>query len=108
METVYQILKTVLVLAFFVEQLFAPKIAGGDFESRADIKTDDEIMVLANSVNDMSEHLEIMVDTIKEDEAKMRHAELRLLQQAATELHKRVLRVLGQAHRDRSCFRRAF
>lgn len=31
METVFQILKTVLVLAFFVEQLFAPKIAGGDF-----------------------------------------------------------------------------
>lgn len=57
------------------------RIAKGDFKSRADIKTDDEIMVLANSVNDMSGHLEVMVDTIKEDEAKMRHTELRLLQE---------------------------
>lgn len=57
------------------------KIADGDFESRATINTDDEIMTLADSVNDMSEHLEIMVNTIKEDEAKMRHAELRLLQE---------------------------
>ena len=57
------------------------KIADGDFESRASINTNDEIMTLADSVNDMSEHLEIMVNTIKEDEAKMRHAELRLLQE---------------------------
>ncbi|MCR4989315.1 MAG: sensor histidine kinase [Lachnospiraceae bacterium] len=57
------------------------KIAGGDFASKANIDTDDELMTLSESVNDMSEHLEIMVDTIKKDEAKMHHAELRLLQE---------------------------
>lgn len=57
------------------------KIAGGDFESRVNVETDDEIGKLAISVNDMSEHLEVLVDHIKEDERKMRHAELRLLQE---------------------------
>ena len=31
METVYQIVKTILVVVFCIESLFAPKIAGGDF-----------------------------------------------------------------------------
>ncbi len=31
METLYQILKMVLVPVFSLQQLFAPKIAGGDF-----------------------------------------------------------------------------
>ena len=84
------VLITIVMAIFMVKDITKPinelcdvtdRIAGGDFESRAEIKTDDELMVLANSVNDMSEHLEIMVDTIKEDEAKMRHAELRLLQE---------------------------
>ncbi len=57
------------------------KIANGDFNARATIETDDEITYLANSVNDMSEHLEVLVDQIKVDERKMRYAELRLLQE---------------------------
>ncbi len=57
------------------------KIAAGDFATKATIETDDELAKLSGSVNDMSEHLQIMVDTIKEDEAKMRHTELRLLQE---------------------------
>ncbi len=57
------------------------RIADGDFESRAGVSTKDEMSVLAQSVNDMSGHLQIMVDKIKEDERKMRHAELRLLQE---------------------------
>lgn len=56
-------------------------ISEGDFNSRAVIKTNDEIAVLSNSVNDMSEKLEVMVSKIKEDERKMRYAELRLLQE---------------------------
>ncbi len=31
METVYQILKMLLIAVFSIEQLFAPRIAGGDF-----------------------------------------------------------------------------
>lgn len=57
------------------------KIARGEFESRAGVSTDDEIAMLAESVNDMARHLQVMVDQIKEDERKMRHAELRLLQE---------------------------
>lgn len=57
------------------------KIASGDFSTRVTVSTKDEIGALADSVNEMSEHLEDMVDKIKEDERKMRHTELRLLQE---------------------------
>lgn len=57
------------------------QIAEGNFSDRAKMQTGDELEVLSDSVNDMSENLEVMVHQIKEDERKMRHAELRLLQE---------------------------
>lgn len=57
------------------------QISKGDFSVRAGVESLDELSVLAGSVNDMTEHLEIMVNQIKEDERKMRYAELRLLQE---------------------------
>ena len=57
------------------------QIAEGNFLDRAKMQTKDELEVLSDSVNDMSENLEVMVHQIKEDERKMRHAELRLLQE---------------------------
>lgn len=57
------------------------QIAEGNFSDRAKMETKDELEVLSDSVNDMSENLEIMVHQIKEDERKMRYAELRLLQE---------------------------
>ena len=57
------------------------QIAEGNFSDRAGMQTEDELEVLSDSVNDMSENLEIMVNQIKEDERKMRYAELRLLQE---------------------------
>lgn len=57
------------------------QIAEGNFSDRAKMQTRDELEVLSDSVNDMSENLEVMVHQIKEDERKMRHAELRLLQE---------------------------
>lgn len=57
------------------------QIAEGNFSDRAKMQTEDELEVLSDSVNDMSENLEVMVHQIKEDERKMRHAELRLLQE---------------------------
>lgn len=57
------------------------QIAEGNFSHRARMETKDELEVLSDSVNDMSENLEVMVHQIKEDERKMRHAELRLLQE---------------------------
>lgn len=57
------------------------QISEGDFSARAGVKTQDEVSQLADSVNEMSKHLEVMVSQIKEDERKMRYAELRLLQE---------------------------
>ena len=57
------------------------QIAEGNFSDRVNMQTKDELEVLSDSVNDMSENLEVMVHQIKEDERKMRHAELRLLQE---------------------------
>ena len=57
------------------------RIAEGNFSDRAKMETKDELEVLSHSVNDMSENLEVMVHQIKEDERKMRYAELRLLQE---------------------------
>ena len=57
------------------------EIAQGDFSVRADEKGDRELNALAASVNNMAEHLSVMVMQIREDERKMRKAELRLLQE---------------------------
>ena len=57
------------------------QFAEGNFSDRARMQTEDELEVLSDSVNDMSENLEVMVHQIKEDERKMRRAELRLLQE---------------------------
>ena len=57
------------------------RIAEGNFSDRAEMQTEDELEVLSDSVNDMSENLEVMMNQIKEDERKMRYAELRLLQE---------------------------
>lgn len=56
-------------------------VAHGDFKARAETTGPAEIAELSGSVNDMTVHLEAMVSKIKEDESKMRHAELRLLQE---------------------------
>ena len=59
----------------------AKKIADGDFSTRVKVATKDEIGTLAENVNEMSGRLEEMVQKIKEDDRKMRHTELRLLQE---------------------------
>ena len=57
------------------------QVAEGDFSARAIVETQDEVAVLADSVNSMTESLEGLVSKIKEDERKMRKADLRLLQE---------------------------
>ena len=76
MAIVRNIIKPIDELAEVTEE-----IAEGNFSVRANINTDDEIAVLADSVNDMSRSLEEMVEKIKADERKMRRADLRLLQE---------------------------
>ncbi|MCM1123472.1 MAG: histidine kinase [Eubacterium sp.] len=57
------------------------KISQGDFSVRVQVDTDDEVATLADSVNIMTESIERFVRKIKEDESKMRRADLRLLQE---------------------------
>ena len=57
------------------------QVAKGDFSARARVESQDEVAVLAESVNSMTESLEGLVSKIKEDERKMRKADLRLLQE---------------------------
>lgn len=57
------------------------KVAQGDFSARAHVDGEDELAILADSVNSMTESLEELVQKIKEDERKMRRADLRLLQE---------------------------
>lgn len=57
------------------------KISRGDFSVRVRVDTNDEVAVLADGVNIMTESIEKFVRKIKEDERKMRHADLRLLQE---------------------------
>lgn len=57
------------------------KVAEGDFSARAHVESEDEVAVLADSVNSMTGSIEELVQKIKEDERKMRRADLRLLQE---------------------------
>ena len=57
------------------------KIAEGDFEVRASANSGDEIEVLAHGFNNMAENMQELIGKIKEDEQKMRRADLRLLQE---------------------------
>ena len=59
----------------------AQRVSKGDFLARAVVDTNDEVAVLADSVNIMTESIEGFVSKIKEDEGKMRRADLRLLQE---------------------------
>ncbi len=57
------------------------RIAHGDFSARSEVKNQDELGDLSRRVNEMAFALEGMVQTIHDDETRMRHAELRLLQE---------------------------
>lgn len=73
---VTDIIRPIRALSKVTEQ-----VAEGDFSARAQVETQDEVAVLADSVNRMTESLEGLVSKIKEDERKMRKADLRLLQE---------------------------
>ena len=80
------VISTVLILRNITVPLgeltrVAGRIAQGDLAARTGIYTEDEIGKVSGAVNDMAEHLEVMVTQIKDDERKMRNAELRLLQE---------------------------
>lgn len=57
------------------------KIAQGDFNARAQVNSDDEVAELAVSFNKMAGNMQSLIDKVKEDEHKMRKADLRLLQE---------------------------
>lgn len=57
------------------------KLSEGDFTVRAEAHSGDEVALLAESFNNMAENMQGLIDQIKEDEGKMRRADLRLLQE---------------------------
>lgn len=59
----------------------AGKIATGDFEVRVKADSHDELAVLAQGFNDMAGNIQVLINKVKEDEQKMRRADLRLLQE---------------------------
>lgn len=88
--TVVVMAMVVLISSIFANQIISPikklvnvthQISKGDFSARASVGSRDEIATLSDSVNVMSEKLQELVTTIKEDERRMRHTELRLLQE---------------------------
>lgn len=66
-----------------VRQLYdaTQKIAEGNFEVEADENSRDEIAVLARGFNEMAGNMQNLIEKIKEDEGKMRRADLRILQE---------------------------
>ena len=54
------------------------KIAQGDFNARAQADSEDEVAELAVSFNKMAGSMQSLIDKVKEDERKMRKADLRL------------------------------
>lgn len=84
------LLSMVILIVMVVTDMIRPirelsgvteKVAEGDFSARAQVQTADELAVLAASVNSMTESLEELVTKIREDQQKMRRADLRLLQE---------------------------
>ena len=57
------------------------KIAQGDFKARAQADSEDEVAELAARFNKMAGSMQSLIDKVKEDERKMRKADLRLLQE---------------------------
>lgn len=57
------------------------KLAEGDFSVRAEVNSKDEIAVLAEGFNDMAGNMQDLISKIKDDEQKIRKADLRLLQE---------------------------
>lgn len=57
------------------------KLAEGDFSARAEVNSRDEIAVLAEGFNDMAGNMQDLISKIKDDEQKIRKADLRLLQE---------------------------
>ena len=59
----------------------AGRISKGDLDARADVDSRDEIAVLADRFNDMAGNIQTLVVKVREDEQKMRKADLRILQE---------------------------
>ena len=57
------------------------QISKGNFAVRAKEASTKELDSLSHSINHMAKNLDLLVEKIKEDERKMRHTELRLLQE---------------------------
>lgn len=58
----------------------ADQVAKGNFSVRADCRTQDEVQLLAESFNHMTEDLESLVERIQQEQQNLKNMELKLLQ----------------------------
>ncbi|MGF6990968.1 sensor histidine kinase YesM [Lachnospiraceae bacterium PM6-15] len=58
----------------------AGKVAKGDFTARTEVPAEDEIAVLTNSFNDMTQEIGDLIENIKAEQANLRLTESKLLQ----------------------------
>ncbi len=81
---------TILVTYYITSDILRPvrvlydatkRVSGGDLSARAEVNSRDELETLARGFNDMAENMQSLISKIKEDEQKMRRADLRLLQE---------------------------
>lgn len=59
----------------------AARVTMGDFSARASVSSQDEMEELADGFNNMAKNIESLISKVKEDEQRMRRADLRLLQE---------------------------
>ncbi len=57
------------------------EVADGNFSAHADIHSHDELELLSEGFNHMTENMQDMIEKIKEDEQRVRRLDLRLLQE---------------------------
>ncbi|MCL2684684.1 MAG: sensor histidine kinase, partial [Synergistaceae bacterium] len=92
------LLAVIVVIGFFavlaisgsisrpIEQLrsMASRIAGGDFHSRVIMKPDGELSELADSMNSMAKHIELLIQHSIEEERNLKISEMKTLQAQIT------------------------
>lgn len=65
----------------YVLRAATEEMAGGNFAVRAQTEGSEELQSLSDSFNHMASNMEDLIDEVKEDQQKMRKADLRLLQE---------------------------
>ena len=87
---VFMLIMVTMFSVYIVNEMLQPlyvlraateEMAGGNFSVRAQTVGSEELQSLSDSFNHMASNMEDLIDEVKEDQQKMRKADLRLLQE---------------------------